>query len=176
MTLNKAMTTSSILVAALWVTLVGGCGGTQEGQEEGGAPNLQGDTLVIGDERGGGGGESTTSGGDDKWVTLCHIPPGNHDRAHTITVGRPAVAAHLKHGDTLGACEGTDPGGGTDADGGTTQPDAGTPGTGTDAGSGSGGEPDAGPTCLPQGSTCGTGSPCCNGLQCADGVCSIVLS
>ena len=37
-------------------------------------------------------------------VTICHIPPGNPDNAHTITVGAPAVPAHLAHGDTLGPC------------------------------------------------------------------------
>jgi hypothetical protein len=37
-------------------------------------------------------------------VTLCHIPPGNPDNAHTITVGASAVPAHLAHGDTLGPC------------------------------------------------------------------------
>lgn len=35
---------------------------------------------------------------------ICHIPPGNPNAAHTITVGEPAVEAHLKHGDTLGPC------------------------------------------------------------------------
>ena len=37
-------------------------------------------------------------------VTLCHH---THSKKHplvTITVGAPAVAAHLKHGDTVGAC------------------------------------------------------------------------
>ena len=38
--------------------------------------------------------------------TICHIPPGNHDKAHTITVGSPAVPAHLAHGDILGPCNG----------------------------------------------------------------------
>jgi len=38
-------------------------------------------------------------------VTICHYPPGNPGNAHTITVGQPAVAAHIaNHGDTLGAC------------------------------------------------------------------------
>ena len=37
-------------------------------------------------------------------VTLCHAPPGNPDAAHTISVGAPAVPAHLAHGDTEGAC------------------------------------------------------------------------
>ena len=38
-------------------------------------------------------------------VTLCHVPPGNPDAAHTVTVGAPAVPAHLAHGDTEGVCE-----------------------------------------------------------------------
>jgi hypothetical protein len=37
-------------------------------------------------------------------VTICHIPPGNPSNAHSITVGSPAVRAHLDHGDVLGAC------------------------------------------------------------------------
>jgi hypothetical protein len=41
--------------------------------------------------------------GSDK-VTLCHVPPGNPDAAHTITVGEVAVQAHLDHGDRRGAC------------------------------------------------------------------------
>jgi multidrug efflux pump subunit AcrA (membrane-fusion protein) len=42
-------------------------------------------------------------------TTICHIPPGNPGKAHTITVGRPAVPAHLAHGDTLGSCDGESP-------------------------------------------------------------------
>lgn len=41
-------------------------------------------------------------------VMLCHVPPGNPDAAHTVTVGAPAVPAHLAHGDAEGACEGDD--------------------------------------------------------------------
>lgn len=37
-------------------------------------------------------------------VTLCHVPPGNPDAAHTVSVGAPAVPAHLAHGDVEGAC------------------------------------------------------------------------
>lgn len=38
--------------------------------------------------------------------TICHIPPGNPDAAHTITVGSEnAVEKHMSnHGDTEGAC------------------------------------------------------------------------
>jgi hypothetical protein len=42
-------------------------------------------------------------------VTLCHIPPGNSENAHTIEVGQAAVPAHLAHGDTLGECAGECP-------------------------------------------------------------------
>jgi hypothetical protein len=40
-------------------------------------------------------------------VTICHH---THSKKHpqvTITVGQAAVKAHLKHGDTLGACSST---------------------------------------------------------------------
>src|SRR5688572_26716129 len=37
-------------------------------------------------------------------VTICHIPPGNPNNPQTITVGAPAVQAHLAHGDYLGEC------------------------------------------------------------------------
>jgi len=39
-------------------------------------------------------------------VSICHIPPGNPDNMHTISVGEPAVDAHLAHGDMLGSCVG----------------------------------------------------------------------
>jgi len=38
-------------------------------------------------------------------VDVCHIPPGNPDNAHTITISENAVATRLEHGDHLGACE-----------------------------------------------------------------------
>jgi hypothetical protein len=39
-------------------------------------------------------------------VTICHIPPGNPDNRHEITVGERAVAAHIaEHGDTIGPCQ-----------------------------------------------------------------------
>jgi len=45
-----------------------------------------------------------------KTVTLCHIPPGNPSKAHTITVGKPAARAHEAHGDNIeGPCDGFTP-------------------------------------------------------------------
>ena len=42
---------------------------------------------------------------DQNKVTICHIPPGNPENAHTITVGESAVLTHVaKHGDTIGPC------------------------------------------------------------------------
>jgi hypothetical protein len=44
-------------------------------------------------------------------VQICHIPPGNPENAHEIYVGEPSVEAHLAHGDKLGTCEVSNPGG-----------------------------------------------------------------
>jgi hypothetical protein len=41
-------------------------------------------------------------------VTLCHLTHSKKHPAVTITVGAPAVKAHLKHGDHLGACTGAE--------------------------------------------------------------------
>lgn len=38
-------------------------------------------------------------------VALCHVPRGKPSNAHTIRIGEPAVAAHLRHGDYLGECQ-----------------------------------------------------------------------
>jgi cysteine-rich repeat protein len=40
----------------------------------------------------------------DEKVTLCHYPPGNSNNPQNIVVGEAAVAAHLRHGDQIGAC------------------------------------------------------------------------
>lgn len=37
-------------------------------------------------------------------TTICHIPPGNPGNNHTISIGIPAVRAHLAHGDIGGSC------------------------------------------------------------------------
>jgi hypothetical protein len=45
-----------------------------------------------------------SGGADSDKVEICHVPPGNPAAAHTIVVGAAAVDAHLRHGDTRGAC------------------------------------------------------------------------
>jgi hypothetical protein len=47
---------------------------------------------------------SAAQGAGRTKVVVCHIPPGNPANAHTITIGAPAVPAHLAHGDVLGLC------------------------------------------------------------------------
>ena len=41
-------------------------------------------------------------------VKVCHVTHGKKKHAHTITVSSKAVRAHLRHGDHLGACTGTE--------------------------------------------------------------------
>ena len=38
-------------------------------------------------------------------VTICHVPLGNPEKAHTITVNRAALEKHLAHGDFVGECK-----------------------------------------------------------------------
>jgi hypothetical protein len=48
---------------------------------------------------------STTSGGGrGRKVTICHHTHSKSHPLQTITVAQPAVKAHLKHHDALGAC------------------------------------------------------------------------
>jgi hypothetical protein len=49
--------------------------------------------------------EKKSKGKKSKKVTLCHIPPGNPDNAHTISASESSVNTHLEHGDYLGSCE-----------------------------------------------------------------------
>jgi hypothetical protein len=62
-------------------------------QSEGAAPEPSEEKLGQGVAQDGDGG----SGNGQQKVTLCH-------KGHTITVGEPAKEAHLRHGDSLGAC------------------------------------------------------------------------
>jgi hypothetical protein len=52
------------------------------------------------------GGVLATLGARKAWaandqVTICHVPPGNPNNVHTITVSTNAVPAHLRHGDAV---------------------------------------------------------------------------
>jgi hypothetical protein len=38
-------------------------------------------------------------------ITICHIPPGNPENAHTITINKNALQSHLDHGDYIGPCK-----------------------------------------------------------------------
>jgi hypothetical protein len=42
-------------------------------------------------------------------VTVCHLPPGNPEGRHSLVISKNALAAHLAHGDVLGACEAQTP-------------------------------------------------------------------
>lgn len=41
-------------------------------------------------------------------ITICHIPPGNPDNAHAITISVNAWPAHEAHGDVIGDCSSND--------------------------------------------------------------------
>jgi type IV pilus assembly protein PilY1 len=45
---------------------------------------------------------------DDSKVMICHIPPGNPENRHTITVSINAWPAHQAHGDFEGPCDDSD--------------------------------------------------------------------
>jgi hypothetical protein len=64
---------------------------------------------VQGDEESGFEDVVTTAAEAGSAVTLCHVPPGNPEAAHTVTVGASAVPAHLAHGDAEGVCEEAEP-------------------------------------------------------------------
>ena len=75
-----------------------------------------------------------------KKTTICHIPPGNPDNAHTLCVGNAAVAAHVEHhGDALGPCAVEAPCEPPDDDDGGGDGGGSGGGDGSGSGSGSGG-------------------------------------
>ncbi|WP_147446479.1 hypothetical protein [Corallococcus sp. CA047B] len=156
--MRKIPAASPVVWLALCTLLAAGCGGTENSDPtlNTGGDNLGADTTDPSEP-------DAAAGGTGK-ITLCHIPPGNPANAHTVTVGLPAMSAHLRHGDTLGAC-GND--GGTPSDGGTCESDGGS------ADAGTGGDVDAGPVCSPEGADCSVEGPdsCCTGLSCLEGRC-----
>lgn len=75
-------------------------------------PEHAGSPGGVGNPGGGNPGNGNPGGGPqgepEEKVAICHVPPGNPDNAHTISIGASAVPKHVgKHeGDTEGACEG----------------------------------------------------------------------
>jgi hypothetical protein len=51
---------------------------------------------------------TTTTGVGARRMTICHITGSKKHPAVTITVSQSAVPAHLRHGDHLGACDGSE--------------------------------------------------------------------
>lgn len=41
---------------------------------------------------------------ETKKIEICHIPPGNPDNAHTLSISVNALKAHLAHGDYIDEC------------------------------------------------------------------------
>jgi Tol biopolymer transport system component len=81
--------------------------------------DVEGGCTGEGDDGGDGGDDQGADDGGNEKVTICHVPPGNPENAHTITISVSALDAHLAHGDYEGACAGADDGGdGGDDDGG----------------------------------------------------------
>jgi hypothetical protein len=158
----QTMTPPSAMLIALCTLLLSGCGESTTSGDIG--PGSRNHEEELGDSA-----EMDAPREGEEGVTLCHIPPGNPANAHTLTVGAPAVKAHLRHGDHLGAWEGTsEPDAGTPpTDGGNTPPelDAGTPGP-----------VDGGQTCAGHNQVCGGELPCCSGLTCRAGVCSPIIN
>jgi hypothetical protein len=38
-------------------------------------------------------------------ITICHHPPGNNKKAHSITISCKAMKGHINHGDYFGECQ-----------------------------------------------------------------------
>ena len=92
--MNRWSPIGLVVLAAMTGALLG-CGGSGQGS----SPTQASVTPTVIED----GGVVTQS--EVEKVTICHIPPGNPENAHTITVGEPAVAAHVaEHFDTLGPC------------------------------------------------------------------------
>jgi len=53
-------------------------------------------------------GEDGNGGPPGDKTVICHVPPGNPSKAHTITIGEPAANKHLLFhvGDVIGPCDG----------------------------------------------------------------------
>lgn len=48
--------------------------------------------------------EFLTEEAKEEKITICHVPLGNTDLKHNLTIGKSALEAHLAHSDAIGAC------------------------------------------------------------------------
>jgi len=48
--------------------------------------------------------ESYPTDYENKKIEICHVPPGNPDNAHTLSISVNAMRAHLAHGDYIDEC------------------------------------------------------------------------
>ncbi len=92
MTLRPATTMTLLALSALLI-----------GAQPAAQTRLPGDSKArtIGESR-----RFTASLTEDR-DCLCHFPPGQPGRAQTLCVGGRAAEAHMRHGDTMGACDAT---------------------------------------------------------------------
>lgn len=65
----------------------------------GGCSTSESITICVLDIR-----STNKKGAFDGKVNICHIPPGNPNNPQILSISTNAVAAHLAHGDKLGAC------------------------------------------------------------------------
>jgi hypothetical protein len=103
---NTPFSSLAHLVAIFGLGLTLGCGVETDDSESSIAQNLQDqaacqitDVEPVDEVR-------ACEPGNTKKTTICHVPPGNPDNAHTLCIGNAAVKHHLKnHPDYLGPCK-----------------------------------------------------------------------
>src|SRR5262245_1649837 len=90
--------------------------------------------------------------------TICHVPPGDAENAHTLVVSAAALPAHLGHGDLLGPCPAA------------CQPNGGTCASNAECCSDYCGAGTCSTPCAANGAPCGSDGACCSG-HCESGTC-----
>jgi len=82
------------------------CGGDKASSPTASSQTASSPTAAVQAASASGGDGSVSAQAAEPKVTICHVPPGNPDNAHTITIGAPAVPAHLANhpGDAIGPC------------------------------------------------------------------------
>lgn len=62
------------------------------------------DSDLVDDDDGDGDGDDVEDEEEGEKAVICHVPPGNPENAHTLSISPDDVQVHLDHGDTEGAC------------------------------------------------------------------------